>query len=39
MIDDSKLYSVNYPNIVGTFTYMIKHIGAEVRGHGKKAAK
>ena len=38
MIDESKLYSVSYPNVAGTFTYIIKHINAEVRGHGKKAS-
>lgn len=37
MIDESKLYSVQYPKFELPFTYIIKHIGAEVRGYGEKA--
>ena len=36
-IDDS-LYKVNYKDVEGTFTYITKHIGAEVRGHGQKTS-
>ena len=35
-IDDST-YSVKYQKVEGIFTYIIKNIGAEVRGHGEKA--
>lgn len=36
MIDESKLYSVQYPKFELPFTYIIKHIGAEVHGHGQE---
>lgn len=37
MIDKSKLYNVNHLGFKEPFTYIIKHIDAEVRGHGEKA--
>lgn len=37
-IEDS-IYPVQYARVTGTFTYIIKGIGAEVHGHGKKAGE
>lgn len=36
MIDNSKIYNVNHPEFDEPFNYIIKYIGAEVHGHGKK---
>ena len=36
-IDDS-LYRVEYPNVDGKFTYIMKEIGAEVHGHGQETS-
>lgn len=36
---EESLYNVEYPQVKGKFTYIIKGIGAEVRGHGKKASQ
>ena len=36
---EESIYSVRYARVTGTFTYIMKGIGAEVRGHGKKASQ
>ena len=33
---EESIYSVQYAQVTGTFTYIIKEIGAEVRGHGQE---
>jgi hypothetical protein len=34
---EESTYPVQYARVTGTFTYIMKGIGAEVRGHGEKA--
>ena len=38
-MDNDQVYSVTRKEYVEPFNYIMKHTGAEVRGHGEKAAE